>query len=230
MDVIQVHDLLNINEDNQILSLLKNEKVYYSDVITKINKYSLSQERSIILTNVALYNMKKKELKRRIPYKEILGISYSNISNEFVIHGNREQYDYHYNSKDKNLIISLIIYFYDEENNKQIKLCEISEKSLKNFVTRKKEKQKDYSYTKMDTNYLINTLEFQENNIEYLFFGCDVDNSNSNINFNISINNLNNKNDINNNKDNNINNDNKNNNIINYKENVDYINKKKINS
>ena len=44
--------------------------------------------------------MKKKELKRRIPYKEILGISYSNISNEFVIHGNR-QYDYHYNSKDK---------------------------------------------------------------------------------------------------------------------------------
>ena len=101
MDVIQVHDLLNINEDNQILSLLKNEKVYYSDVITKINKYSLSQERSIILTNVALYNMKKKELKRRIPYKEILGISYSNISNEFVIHENREKYDYHYNSKDK---------------------------------------------------------------------------------------------------------------------------------
>ena len=72
MDVIQVHDLLNINEDNEILSLLKNEKVYYSDVITKINKYALSQERSIILTNVALYNIKKKELKRRIPSKEIL--------------------------------------------------------------------------------------------------------------------------------------------------------------
>ena len=230
MDVIQVHDLLNINEDKQILSLLKNEKVYYSDVITKINKYALSQERSIILTNVALYNMKKKELKRRIPYKEILGISYSNISNEFVIHGNREQYDYHYNSKDKNLIISLIIYFYDEENNTQINLCEIPEKCLKNFVTRKKEKQKDYSYTKMDTNYLVNTLEFQENNMEYLFFGSDVDNSNSNINFNISINNLNNKNDVNNNKDNNINNDNKNNNIINYKENDDDTRNKKINS
>ena len=98
MDVIQVHDLLNINEDNEILNLLKNEKVYYSDVITKINKYVLSQERSIILTNVALYNMKKKELKRRIPYKEILGISYSSISNEFVVHGNNSQYDYYYNS------------------------------------------------------------------------------------------------------------------------------------
>ena len=122
MDVIQVHDFLNIKEDNIILSLLKNEKVYYSDVITKINHYGLSQERSIILTDTALYNMKKKEMKRRIPYKEILGISYSSISNEFVVHGNKSQYDYHYNSQDKNLIISLIIFFYDEQNNSQIKL------------------------------------------------------------------------------------------------------------
>ena len=61
MEVILSSYLLNINEDNEILSLLlKNEKVYYSDVITKINKYALTQERSIILTNVALYNMKKK--------------------------------------------------------------------------------------------------------------------------------------------------------------------------
>ena len=111
MEVIQVRDLLNIKEDNMILGVLKDEKVYYSNVITKINHYGLSQERSIILTDVALYNMKKKELKRRIPYKEILGITFSNITNEFVIHGNSTQYDYHYNSQDKNLIISLIIFF-----------------------------------------------------------------------------------------------------------------------
>ena len=111
MDVIQVHDLLNIKEDNSTLSLLKNEKVYYSDVINKINHYGLNQERCIILTDIALYNMKKKELKRRISYKEILGISYSNVSNEFVVHGDHSQYDYHYNSQDKLLIISLITFF-----------------------------------------------------------------------------------------------------------------------
>ena len=182
MDVIQVHDFLNVKEDNKLLSLLKNEKVYYSDEITKINHYGLSQERSIILTDTALYNMKKKEMKRRIPYKEILGISYSNISNEFVVHGNNAQYDYHYNSQDKNLIISFIIFFYDEQNNSQIKLCEISEKSLKNFVTRKKEKQKDLSYTKMDLSFLIDTGEFQDNNMEYLFFGSDIDRTSKNIN------------------------------------------------
>ena len=166
MEVIQVHDLLNIKQENMILDVLKNEKVYYSNVITKINHYGLSQERSIILTDVALYNMKKKELKRRIPYKEILGITFSNITNEFVIHGNNSQYDYHYNSQDKNLIISLIIFFYDEENSSQIKICEVPEKSLKNFVTRKKEKQKDRNYSRMDTNYLIDTAEFQEIHME----------------------------------------------------------------
>jgi tRNA A-37 threonylcarbamoyl transferase component Bud32 len=146
--------------------------------------------------------MKKKELKRRIPYKEILGISYSNISNEFVIHGNNCQYDYHYNSQDKNLIISLIIFFYDEQDNSKIKICEIPEKSLKNYVTRKKEKQKDCTYTKMDKNYLIDTVEFQENNMELLFFGNDID-INKNPGYNIS--NVNNINNLNNDSIDNIN-------------------------
>ena len=202
MDVIQVHDMLNINEDKKLLNLLKNEKVYYSDVITKINHYGVSQERSIILTNTSLYNIKKKNLKRKIPYKEILGITFSNINNEFVVHGNK--YDYHYNSKDKNLIISLITFFYDEKNNSELKLCEVPEKSLKNFVTGKKEKQKDYSYTKMDTCYLIDTNTFQENNMECLFFGDSIDNNNNNFDINI-INNDNNIKNINyNNSNNNI--------------------------
>ena len=221
MEVIQVHDILNIKEDNLILDVLKKEKVYYSNAITKINHYGLSQERSIILTDVALYNMKKKELKRRIPYKEILGITLSNITNEFVIHGNNSQYDYHYNSQDKNLIISLIIFFYDEENSSQIKLCEVPEKSLKNFVTRKKEKQKDRNYSRMDTNYIINTAEFQEIHMECLFFGNDNDVLNINQNFNVNnINNINNNNCII--DDSNINISNQNINIINYKKNEIY--------
>ena len=216
-----MHDILNIKEDNLILDVLKKEKVYYSNAITKINHYGLSQERSIILTDVALYNMKKKELKRRIPYKEILGITLSNITNEFVIHGNNSQYDYHYNSQDKNLIISLIIFFYDEENSSQIKLCEVPEKSLKNFVTRKKEKQKDRNYSRMDTNYIINTAEFQEIHMECLFFGNDNDVLNINQNFNVNnINNINNNNCII--DDSNINISNQNINIINYKKNEIY--------
>ena len=171
MEVIQKHDMLNWNEDNEILNLIKGEKLYLSDVITKINPYGLSQERQIMLTNEALYNMKKKNLKRRMSYNEILGITFSNCSNDFVVHGNNSQYDYHYNSQDKNLIISMIIYFYDIQTNETLKLCEISEKSLKNYVTSKKDKQKDSHYTKMDKNFLIDTNIFQDAYMEYLFFG-----------------------------------------------------------
>ena len=171
MEVIQRQDMLNWNEDNEILNLLNGETIYYSDVITKINHYGLSQERQIILTNEALYNMKNKSLKRRLPYNDILGITFSNSSNEFVVHGNNSQYDYQYNSQDKNLIISMIIFFYDVQTNESLKLCEVSEKTLKNFVTGKKEKQKDCTYTKMDNSFLIDTKLFQEAYMETLFFG-----------------------------------------------------------
>ena len=62
----------------------------------------------------------------------------------------------------------------------------------------------------MDKKYLIDTSEFQENNMEFLFFGNDNDNVNININSNQNnVNNINNLekdnscniyNDINNNK------------------------------
>ena len=171
MEVIQKQDMLNWNEDNEIINLINGESIYYSDVITKINHYGLSQERQIILTNEALYNMKNKNLKRRLPYNEILGITFSNSSNEFVVHGKNSQYDYQYNSQDKNLIISMIIFFYDVQTNESLKLCEVCEKTLKNFVTGKKEKQKDCNYTKMDNTFLIDTKIFQEAYMETLFFG-----------------------------------------------------------
>ena len=64
MDAIKVNDSLNWAQDKEILSIIKDEKLYFSGVITKINHYGMSQERSIILTDKALYNMKKKNLKK----------------------------------------------------------------------------------------------------------------------------------------------------------------------
>ena len=223
MEVIQRQDMLNWNEDNEISDLLNGETIYYSDVITKINHYGLSQERQIILTNEALYNMKNKSLKRRLPYNDILGITFSNTSNEFVIHGNNSQYDYQYNSQDKNLIISIIIFFYDVQTNEPLKLCEVSEKTLKNFVTGKKEKQKDCTYTKMDNAYLIDTKIFQEAYMETLFFGGKnytrhYSEYYSSTKKSMSNSNINNNNSINNNINNSINN------IINSNHENNYLN------
>ena len=48
--------------------------------------------------------------------------------------------------------------------NKILKLCEVELKSLKQFVTSKKDKKKDTSKTKMDEKYLVDTNAFLENN------------------------------------------------------------------
>ena len=160
MEGLKVNDLLNWEKDKEILPILNGEKLYYSDIITKVNHYGMAQERSIILTDKALYNMKKKALRRRLSYNDIRGITYSKLTYEFVIHGNDIEYDYQYLNQERNLIICLIAIFYQKITGKPLKLCEVQEKTLKNFVTGKKEKKKDNSFSKMDEKFIIDTNDF----------------------------------------------------------------------
>ena len=166
MDSFKISDSLNWANDKEILPIIKDEKLYFSGMITKINHYGMSQERSIILTDKALYNMKKKSLRRRISYTDIRGITYSKLTFEFVIHGNDDEYDYQYIHQDRNLIICFIAIFYQEVAYKPIQLCEVEEKTLKNYVTQKKEKKKDNSFSKMDTKFLIDTADFIKQNMK----------------------------------------------------------------
>ena len=160
MEDFKINDLLDWGNDKEILSIINGEKLYFSDKITKVNHYGMSQERSIILTDKALYNMKKRTLRRKISYNDIRGITYSKLTYEFVIHGNDDEYDYEYLSPERDFIICLIAIFYQNNNFKPLKLCEVQEKSLKNYVTGKKEKKKDNSYTKMDEKFLVDTADF----------------------------------------------------------------------
>ena len=159
------YDYLNWSNDKDILNIINNETIYYSNKIQKINHYNISQERYLVLTNQALYNIQKKKLKRKLKYSEVSGITFTKLSTEFVVHGIDNEYDYHFQSPDKNVLICLIAKFYEDQVNSNLKLCEISEKSLKNYVTGKKEKKKDRNYSKMDENYLINTKSFIKENV-----------------------------------------------------------------
>ncbi len=171
MESFKVTDTLNWANDKEILAIIKDEKLYFSDMITKINHYGMSQERSIILTDKALYNMKKKALRRKISYKDIRGITYSKLTFEFVIHGNDDEYDYQYIHQERNLIICFIAIFYQQVAFKPIQICEVQEKTLKNFVTQKKEKKKDNSVSKMDTKFLIDTADFINQNLKEITGG-----------------------------------------------------------
>ncbi len=166
MEDIKINDLLNWINDKEIKAIIGDENIYFTDNINKINHYGMTQERNLMLTDKALYNMKKKALKRRISYDLLRGITYSKGCNEFVVHGNVAEYDYQYISNDKELIMCYISVFYNKSVKKPIKICEVQDKSLKNYVTGKKEKKKDVSFSKMDEKFLIDTEEFVKQNIK----------------------------------------------------------------
>ena len=175
MDSYKIFDSLNWANDKEIQEIIKDEKLYFSGMITKINHYGMSQERSIILTEKALYNMKKKSLRRKIAYTDIRGITYSKLTYEFVIHGNDDEYDYQYIHNDRNLIICFIAIFYQNVAFKPLQICEVEEKTLKNYVTQKKEKKKDYSFSKMDPKFLIDTNDFINQNMKEISANNEID-------------------------------------------------------
>jgi uncharacterized protein (UPF0216 family) len=53
-------DYLNFKNEKGLRSIIGDEELLFSDKVIKINRYSLSQERNIIITNKAIYNLKKK--------------------------------------------------------------------------------------------------------------------------------------------------------------------------
>ena len=56
---ITVKDNLHLLENPEIQKLLGDEKLLFSDKIIKINRYGFNQERSIIITDKSIYNLKK---------------------------------------------------------------------------------------------------------------------------------------------------------------------------
>ena len=136
------------------------EMVLYSDKIIKINRYGMSQERNIVITNRAAYNFKKKDLKRRIDLYAFRGITVSRTSEELVIHGNDLEYDYNYISSKRQLIVQFIAEAYFKLKNTSIPFCEVDEKSLKNYVTLKDEKKKDLNFSRMQKTGLIDVTNY----------------------------------------------------------------------
>ena len=53
-------DYLNFKNDSSIKATIGDEKLLFSDKIIKVNRYGLSQERNILITDKAIYNLKRK--------------------------------------------------------------------------------------------------------------------------------------------------------------------------
>ena len=53
-------DYLNFAGEKSLSKIIKDEQLLFTDKINKINRYGLTQERNILITDKAIYNLKKK--------------------------------------------------------------------------------------------------------------------------------------------------------------------------
>jgi hypothetical protein len=164
MEKIKVFDFLNLSLDKDFLKMIDEEKIYYSESVVKIKHLGKNRERNFIITNKYAYFFKKKNLKKKVSLTSILGLSYSTISNELIIHLKTEEDDYWFMTENKIIIIYIIVLLYQELDDKIMPIYEIREKSLKNFMIYEKDKKKNRFYSKNNLAYQINTKSFLEAN------------------------------------------------------------------
>ena len=107
--MVEPEDKLGLENNQDIRSKIGEEKIIYSDKMSKINNslFTKTQERIILVTDLAIYNIKGNEIKRRIKIEDLKGITVSKVSNQFIIHGNQNEYDYLliYGNRKKFIII-----------------------------------------------------------------------------------------------------------------------------
>ena len=99
-------------------------------------------------------------MKRRIPFQIILGITVNKLTDEFVIHGQEVEYDYYYTSHNRTEIIETIYKAHSKLNLPKFKFSVLNEKSLKNYVTNKKDKKSNPNFTRMRTDHISQIEDF----------------------------------------------------------------------
>lgn len=82
-----------------------------------ISIFSRNQDRIIMITDKAFYNLDGNEIKRRIKLEDLYGITVSTLSNQFIIHGKSNEYDYLYISQEKKIIKALQSSYKAKEGN-----------------------------------------------------------------------------------------------------------------
>jgi len=98
-------------------------QLLYSGLVQKINKRYLVQDRKLLITDQAVYNLDN-DLKvlRRIPFKEIQGVSVSAMRDGFFILRVPGEYDYIFSSAAKTEIIKVIMDQKKKVENKSLEL------------------------------------------------------------------------------------------------------------
>ena len=154
-------DFLNLENNQAITVKIGNEKIKFSDKIKKkFGPFGKFQYRKFFITNIAMYFLKKTEIKRGIKIEDLYGITYSKSSNEFVIHMNENDYDYLLSSKRRDIIIKLLNDLYEEKKKKELLFSIKPGPDLSKYAVSKKERKINPNLNKFDNNDLFPIKQF----------------------------------------------------------------------
>ena len=135
-----INDHCNYAKDKEIKKIITTEKFLFSDDIYKKNKFGFNQTRQLILTDLALYNLKSKKSQRRLDISKLKGITVSIAKGclEFVI----------------------LEAAYEKLRGRELDFIYTDSASLKNRMTTKSEKKSDPKFSRMDDSELCDIKEF----------------------------------------------------------------------
>ena len=144
--MIERYDKLNFEDKSYIKDKIGDENIYFTDKVKKINKgiITKTQDRNFVITELAVYNFKGNELKRRIKIEDLKAITISKLSDQFIIHGNKKEYDYLFISTERTKIINILQNLYENLTHKDLLFCNKNDKDLSKLVVTKKDKKKPY--------------------------------------------------------------------------------------
>ena len=160
--MVEVEDKLNFQDNPAIKNKIGDEQIYFSDKIQKktVEMFSKTQERNMVLTDLALYNFKGTEIKRRIKIEDLKAITISTISNQFILHCNQNEYDYLYIYPDRKKITKMLQNVYETKTGKDLLFCKKAEKDLSKFVVSKKERTKNPYLFKIEQHELTSIKDY----------------------------------------------------------------------
>jgi hypothetical protein len=138
---LEIYDELNIRQTPKITMQLKpDEKVYFSGKVNKFNRMEWKQERIFVITNMAIYNIKKHKIQRRMAIRDIAGITKSTDKKcfEFVVHHEWE-YDYRLvtDERKRDEIFLILKHCYFNVFSKNLPVYGVAYSHLKDFTTGK---------------------------------------------------------------------------------------------
>ena len=140
----QFEDRMKCKANPEVLAQLGvelGEQIIFSCLVVKINRWGLRQDRTLLVTNQSLYNIKKSQVQRKIALPSVQALTKCLCPGEwqFVIHV-RNEYDYLYMSEHRQDIFKAIKFAFHQFSGKNVPVYGVPE-NLKAYHTSKKDIQ-----------------------------------------------------------------------------------------